>query len=134
MEVAGHKPGADALDRMWPGSAAAQHGRQFRFHGEDLELRPAWSQNLADGRRVPAGSDAGEDVVEALGEVAGDLLGRGPLVDLEVGRVVELHGQPGTRGGLDDLAGLGDRALHAQLARSQLKGGAVRGHQLAPLH
>ena len=70
---------------------------------------------------MAAGADAGEDVVEAVREVAGDLFGRGPLVDLHVGGVVELHGQPGVRGRGHDFAGLGDGALHAEFARSEFE-------------
>ena len=127
------EPGADALDRVGGGGAAAQHRREGRLHGEDLELRPARPEDLADAGDVAAGADAGDDVVEAVGEVAADLLGRGPLVDLEVGRVVELHRDPGAGRLGDDLVGPGDRALHAQLARGQLELRTVGGHQLAAL-
>ena len=113
--------------------AAAQDGRELWLHGKDLELGPARPEHLADRRDVPAGADAGEDVVQALGEVACDFLGRRPLVDLEVRRVVELHRQPRVGGFGHDLAGLRDGALHAELARRQLEGRAVGGHQLASL-
>jgi len=48
VEVAGNETGADALDGCGPGAPPLQHGREFRFHGKDLELWAARPQDLAD--------------------------------------------------------------------------------------
>jgi len=54
-------------------------------------------------------------------------------VHLHVGRVVELHGDPRTRGLCVQLVGPGDGPLHPELARRQLELGAVSLHQPATL-
>ena len=127
------EPGADPLDRVGRVRAAGEDRREGRLHRVDLQARPALLEDLGDPGDVAAGPDAGHDVVEPVGEVGQDLLGRRPAVDRRVGRVVELHRDPGARDLGGELVRPGDRALHPQLARRQLQLRAVAGHQLAAL-
>ena len=48
--IARDEAGADALDRVRAGAAAAEHRRKRGLDGEDLELRPARPQDFAAGR------------------------------------------------------------------------------------
>ena len=82
---------------------------------------------------MAAGPDPGDDVVEPVREVGGDLLGGGPLVSLDVGRIVELHRDPGLRDLLLQLVGARDGTLHPQLAGRQLELCPVRLHEAAAL-
>jgi hypothetical protein len=54
-------------------------------------------------------------------------------VHVHVGRVLELLRHPGARRRGNDLLRLGDRALHALLARCQLEPGAIGQHQAPAL-
>ena len=79
------------------------------------------------------GSDPGDDVVETLGEVLGDLNGGGALVGLDVGLVLELLRDPRIRSLLLQLLGARDGTLHPQLTRRQVQLGPVRLDQAAAL-
>lgn len=54
---------------------------------------------------VSSGADTGDDVVDAVGEVGQDLLGRGLGVHVDVGRVVELlrHPWKGATAAVDEM-------------------------------
>mmetsp|Transcript_18247 Transcript_18247/g.43860 ORF Transcript_18247/g.43860 Transcript_18247/m.43860 type:complete len:263 (-) Transcript_18247:592-1380(-) len=118
---------------MGAGLAAADDRRGGRLHGIDLELRPGGLEHLGAAGDVAAGADAGDQGVEAFGEVAQDLLGRGLHVDGRVGAVLELLRHPRARVQLQQLAGAGDGAFHALLARRQVEAGTIGQHQPAAL-
>jgi len=111
-----------------------KHRRELRLDGEDLQPGQRGRSTLADGRDAAARADAGEDVVRGLRGSPGRFLRRSALVDFpgSPGLSNCIGSQaPGSRPTISRAFAM--RTLRAQLARRQLEGGAVGGHQLASL-
>src|SRR5690606_20819056 len=124
VEDVRHEAGADALDLVRAGRAAGKDGAVLGLDSDDAHRVLALLQNLADAGDGAARADAGYHDIDRAVRVLPDLLGRGPAVDLGVGRVLELLRHEGARVPLHDLLGLGDRAAHALRRRRQLELGA----------
>ena len=111
--------------------AAADDGGGGGLHRVHLELRELGLQHLGYTTQVAAGAHAGDDRVDAMGEVGQDFLRGGAHVDVHVGRVFKLLGNPRARGAGGQLFSAGDGAFHAFFTRGQVERCAVGQHQAA---
>ena len=76
-----HEARADALDLVRTGLAAGQNRRILRLDREDLEVRQARLEHLADARDGAAGADARDERIELAVRVVPDFLRGGAAVD-----------------------------------------------------
>ena len=127
--MARDESGADPLDRVGPLRPSRQDRRGGRLDGDHLDPGLALLQDVADAGDGAAGADAGHEDVDLAVGVGPDLLGRGPLVDGRIGRVLELLGHEEVAVALGDLGGLGDGPAHAVGAGGQHQLGAVAPQQ-----
>src|SRR5690606_21105297 len=133
IEDLGNKAGTDALEAVQALLAAADHRGFFRLHGVDLELGELLLKYLSATCDVATGTHPGDEVVDTLGKVGKDFLGRGVLVDLRVRRVGELHGHPAVGVVLEQLLSLFYATSHAQLLGGKHQLGPQGLHILAAL-
>ena len=82
---------------------------------------------------MAAGAHAGDDGVQPLGEITQNFFGRGPHMDFDIGRVLELLWHPGTGVLFDQFLRPGDGTLHSLLARRQVERRSISQHQATPL-
>src|SRR5690606_40943479 len=101
--------------------------------GVYLKARELRLEPFGTAGDVATGTHAGDQVVEAVGEVGEDLGGGGVAVNLDVGGVAELHGHPAVGVFGDQGAGLFDAAPHAEFPGGEHQFGAQGRHVFAPL-
>ena len=82
---------------------------------------------------MAAGADAGDEDIEPFGEIGEDFLRGGAGVNLDIGRVFELLGNPGAGVLGGEFGGALDGAFHAALAGGEVEGRAIGLHQAAAL-
>ena len=116
-----------------PGGRAGEHRRPGRLDRDRAEAGPPRAERAGHAGDAPAAPHAGHQDVDAAVRVGPDLLGRGAPVGVGVGRVGELPGQEGARGGGGDALGRGDGPGHALVARREDDLGAVGPHAAPPL-
>src|SRR5690606_4655755 len=108
IEHLGDNAGADALEAVLSLSPAADGRGFFRLDGVYLKARELGLEHFGTAGDVATGTHAGDQVVEAVGEVGENLGGGGVAVNLDVGGVAELHGHPAVGVFGDQGAGLFD--------------------------
>ncbi|MOA00732.1 hypothetical protein D3C78_1201050 [compost metagenome] len=118
---------------MGSGGAARDHGRSRGFDRIHLEVGEFGLEHARHARDVAAGAHAGDQHIEAVGEVGQDFLGRGAFVHFHVGGVLELLGNPGAGRLRGQFLGAGDRALHALFLGREVKARAIGQHQAPAL-
>ena len=119
---------------MRAGSTTRQHRRIGGFDRDDLQVRLARLEDLADTGDGSPGTDAGNQDVDLAAGVIPDFLGRGTAMDLGIGRVLELLRDHRVLHLGEQFLGPGDRALHALGAFGENQFGTEQLEHLAPLH
>ena len=114
-------------------AAARDHGRSRRLHGKHFQIRELGLEYLGHARQVAARAYAGDQHVQPIGEVRQNFLGRGGFVDVYVGGVFKLLGNPCAGSLCRQFLRAGDGALHAFFLGGQIKRSAIGQHQAAAL-
>src|SRR5262245_22081570 len=139
VQHVGHEARADALNLVPAGlqrlslHLLRDDRAGDRLHRNRLERRFALLDDFADAGDGAAGADAGDEDVDLAVGVAPELFRCGLAMDLGIGRVLELLRHERIRNGPEHLFRLGDRAVHALLARREHDLGAERLQQPAAL-
>src|SRR5208337_100116 len=133
VEDARHKAGADPLNLMRSRLSARQDRRFFRFHGNHFEAWLARLQHLPNASDRAARPDTGNDYVDRPLRVVPDFLGRGPPVNLRIGRVLELLRNHSVRRLRNEFLSSGNGPFHPERRRSEHKLRAEQRQHLAAL-
>ena len=133
VQVFRDKACANALDGVGRGRAAGNDRALRGLDREHFQARPFGLEHLRHAGDMAASAHAGDDGVQALGEVGQNFQRGGAGVDFHIGRIFKLLWHPGAGRGIDQFLGAGDGAFHAFFARRQVKAGAIGQHQAATL-
>ena len=116
-----------------PGLPPEMTGRVGRFDGDGAEIGLLRAKIAGRAGDRAARADAGHEDIDLASGVFPNLRAGGPLMDVGIGRIVELLRNPGIGRRVGQLLGLGNRALHAVLGRSEHQVGAQAAEQRPPL-
>ena len=132
VEVIRDKARAPALDLVRSLVTFSNDGGLGGLGTEDLDLGILLLEVLASARDGATGTDTGDDGVDLALGIVPDLLTSAIMMDRRISGVIELAGQDGTGGILDDLGSLAVGSWHAvsawgehQLGTQQTNDGAA---------
>src|SRR6266540_91420 len=139
VEVLRNKAGTGTLDLVrtrldrLTGQGLGDYGRILWLDGDGLKGRFARLDEFITASDGAAGADRRHQDVNLAGRVVPDFFGRGRLVNLGVGRIFELLGNPRVGRLLCQLLGPCDGALHSLGSGSEDERGPEHREQRPPL-